>query len=109
MKKYILYFIFLFIISLFVMAEQNNTDQGFALEFGRFRIANTPKFLEDGLQNDFLFGFFYTDKMKLAGDLRLRYINGSENDINLWDIEDSMLNRNRKIVELFLLGEAYTV
>jgi hypothetical protein len=81
--------------------------EGYDLDFGRFRIASTPKILDDGLQNDFLFGLFYTDAMKLAGDLRVRYINGSETNVTFWDIEDSMLNRSRQVIEVFLLPVNY--
>jgi hypothetical protein len=80
---------------------------GVDLELGRFHIANMPKFLEDGIQNDFLFGFFYSDAMKIAGDIRIRYVADSSSNIKLWDIDDSMINRSRQVCEVFLLPFNY--
>jgi hypothetical protein len=95
-----------------MIAPAADTDEAlrpkeFDMDLGRFRIANTPKFLEDGLQNDFLFGFFYTNALKLAGDIRVRYINGSEDNVKWWDIDDSMLSRSRRVCEVFLLPVNY--
>jgi hypothetical protein len=92
-----------------IVAEDTVGTQGsgFDIELGRFHIAYIPKLLEDGLQNDFQFGFFYSDSMKIAGDIRVRYVTGAENNVKLWNIDDSMINRNRQVCEVFLLPFNY--
>jgi len=79
---------------------------GFDLDLGRFYLAVIPKILEDGVQTDYSFGIFYTNAMKLAGDLKFRTINGAEND-TVWDINDSLLARERQIYEFFFLPVNY--
>jgi hypothetical protein len=66
----------------------------------------SPKVLEDGVQTDFAFGLFYTDAMKMAGEIKFRSVKGSAND-TVWGIADSLLSRDRQVYELFLLPVNY--
>lgn len=62
----------------------------------------TPKVLENGVQTDYSFGMFYKEAGKIAWEIKFRQINGTEND-EVWDITDSLLSRDRKVYEIFLL------
>jgi len=80
--------------------------EGINLDFGRYYFSLTPKVLEDGIQNDYAFGIFYTDAKKIAAEVRFRSVKISENDL-VWDIDDSLLTREQQIYELFLLPLNY--
>jgi hypothetical protein len=77
-------------------------SEGFDLSIGRFYLSFTPKILEDGTQNDYTLGFFYTDAFKLGGEIRFRTINTTWLD-NVWDIPGSVLMNRQEAYELFLL------
>jgi len=100
----LLFFAFLLISAVFPAAAQE--AEGFSLDFGRYNMSLTPKVLEDGAQTDFSFGIFYTNAMKFAGEIRLRYESESANDI-VWGINDSLLTRDRTVFELFFLPVKY--
>jgi len=105
-------FIFLFIFTFSVYAEDQyeNIDlakaQGFALDNSRYYTFIVPKILEDGLQNDFSFGLFYTDEFRMYGAIRLRTVKEAQND-KIWDIGDSLLSRERQVNEVFFLPINY--
>ena len=101
--SYCLIFLFICISTLHLKAEEN---KGFNLDLGRYYMAVTPKALEDGVQTDLLFGFFYTKAVKIAGEIKFRSIKGSAND-QVWGIEDSLLTRDRQVYEIFLLPLNY--
>jgi len=77
-------------------------EDGFNLDIGRYYMSVTPKVLNDGVQTDYSFGFFYKEAGKIAGEIRFRHIKGSDND-EVWDISDSLLARDRTVYELFFL------
>jgi hypothetical protein len=89
---------FFIFISLLVAKE----TKGFDLELGRYYMSVTPKVLEDGVQYDLSFGLFYTDAMKLAGEIRFRSVKTSGND-EVWEIADSLLAWDQQVYEVFLL------
>ena len=68
---------------------------------------NTSKILEDGIQLDNTLGIFYnSETRKAAAEIRLRYIEGSENG-TVWDTNDSLVTRSRQVLEVFLLPLSY--
>ncbi|MDR2543338.1 MAG: hypothetical protein LBC80_07825 [Treponema sp.] len=92
---------FFFLISL-AWAETG----GFNLNIDRYNLSFTPKILEDGIQNDFSFGLFYSNEKKMAGEIRMKHTRGAAND-TVWDIEDSLMTRDQQVYEFFLLPLNY--
>jgi len=90
----------------FITGLLHGTEDGFDLDPNRFSLAVTPKILDDGVQTDYMFGLFYTDTLKSAGEIRLRSIKGAKND-TVWGIKDSLLTRERQVIEVFLLPFNY--
>jgi len=89
------------------MAEDTKEDEkGYYYDFGRFYLSFTPKILEDGTQNDHSLGIFYTNALKMAGEIRFRSIETSGSDL-VWGIADSRLTGEQKTYEVFLLPLNY--
>jgi len=88
-----------FLFSLSPLAAE---ETGFDLALGRYYMSVTPKVLEDGVQTDLSFGLFYTDAMKLAGEIRFRSVKTSGNG-EVWEIADSLATRDNQVYEAFLL------
>ena len=92
------------LLSLFAQEQNLTTDSEGTIPI---YVGSASKFLEDGIQQDGTFGVFYNKKtQKLAGEVRLRYIEGSENG-TVWDTSDSLVTRSRQVFELFLLPLSY--
>jgi hypothetical protein len=99
-------FFFIFFLFAFLFPLQAAEPKGFNFDLDRFSVSLTPKILEDGTQTDFSFGMFYHEGGEMAGEIRLRLIKGSGNDL-VWDIEDSLMTRERLVFEGFLLPVNY--
>jgi len=99
--------IIIIFISPVLLYGQNTETNNLGLDIGRFHISNIPRFIEGGLQYDFLFGIFYTEQKKIAGDLKIRSVFESEGNVKLWSIDDSMLSRDKQSYEIFLLPFNY--
>jgi hypothetical protein len=54
------------------------------------------------VQTDLSFGLFYTDAMKLAGEIRFRSVKTSGNG-EVWEIADSLVTQDQQVYETFLL------
>jgi hypothetical protein len=94
------------LLAVFLFPLPAEEPEGFNLDLDRFSVSLTPKILEDGAQTDFSFGLFYREGGKLAGELRLRQIIGSSNEL-VWGIDDSLMTRERLVFEGFLLPVNY--
>jgi len=91
-------FIFLSLVLVVTVFPLFSNDEG----SDRYSVGVTPKILEDGVQTDFSLSLFYTDAQRIRGEIRVRSIKGSSND-TIWDIDDSLMTRDRQITEIFFL------
>ena len=105
MSKFISIILLAFVFAALPERAAAQESEGFALGLGRYYMSVTPKILDDGLQNDVLFGLFYTDAMNVSGEIRLRSTKEAAND-KVW-VEDSLLTRESQIYELFFLPVNY--
>jgi len=103
MKKFFLFLILFILIICSVSAEESS---GFALDDNRYNISVTPIILENGVQNDIIFGIFYTDAMKTAGEFRVRAVKETVSD-KVWGIRDSLMTRESQVTEFFFLPFSY--
>jgi len=96
-----LVFSFIFILNANTLTADEQNAAGFNLK--NFFFTFTPKILEDGTQNDFLFGLFYNEEEKFSGEFRFRTIKTSTSFDKIWEISDSMSATKNDTYELFLL------
>jgi len=104
--KYFLFFWTAFFIIFAVFPLSAQEQEGFGLNSNRYSMSVVPKILKNGVQNDINFGFFYTDAMRMAADVRIRTVKEAVSD-NVWDIKDSHITRESQVTEIFFLPLNY--